>query len=182
MLPRLPPEIEPADLLVRHTSLFLESPLPGPVLDLACGEGQNGLFLAALGLDVVFLDHSKRAMDRVRRNAFRSGLKAEFRITDLEDAPAAALEQDAYGGILVFRYLHRPLIPFLQGALKSRGVLIYETFTADQPRFGRPRNPAFLLRPGELRGWFKGWDIVFAFEGVLSAPVRAAAQIVCRKP
>jgi hypothetical protein len=39
----------------------------------------------------------------------------------------------------------------LVAALAPGGVLLYETFTAAQALRGRPRNPDFLLQPGELR-------------------------------
>ena len=47
-------------------------------------------------------------------------------------------------------YLHRPLFPLLVASLGQGGVLIYETFARGNERYGRPSNPEFLLRPGEL--------------------------------
>jgi hypothetical protein len=92
------------------------------------------------------------------------------------------LPEDFYKGILVFRYLHRPLIPCINKALIKGGILIYETFTIEQPKFGKPHNPEFLLNPGELLEWFKDWEIIHHFEGIKEDPKRAVAQIVCRKP
>ena len=59
---------------------------------------------------------------------------------------------------------------------------MYETFTVEQPRFGKPRNPDFLLKKGELRGWFEDWEVIDFFEGIREGPERAVGQIVCRKP
>ncbi len=53
-----------------------------------------------------------------------------------------------------FHCLHRPLIRHMREAVRRGGLVIYETFTTDQPRYGRPRNPDYLLEPGELAGWF----------------------------
>jgi tellurite methyltransferase len=100
---------------------------------------------------------------------------------DLEREGIDPLPQDSYGGILVFRYLHRPLIPSIRKALGKGGILIYETFTVEQPKFAKPHNPDFLLKPGELHHWFEDWDIIHAFEGIKDDPKRAVAQIVCRK-
>jgi hypothetical protein len=52
----------------------------------------------------------------------------------------------------------------------------------DQAQFGKPRNPDFLLKPGELMNWFKDWHVLHHFEGIQENPKRAIAQIVCRKP
>ena len=60
-------------------------------------------------------------------------------------------------------YLHRPLLPVLAQSLAEDGVLIYETFMAGNEKFGRPSNPDFLLRPGELLQAFAGLTLV-AFE------------------
>jgi tellurite methyltransferase len=89
---------------------------------------------------------------------------------------------ESSGAILVFRYLHRPLVPFIKKALVKGGVLIYETFTVDQRRFGKPHNPRFLLKPGELLDWFEDWKVIHYSEGIVGQPQRAIAQIVCTKP
>ncbi len=74
-------------------------------------------------------------------------------------------------------YLHRPLFPALQDALAPGGVLIYETFALGNERFGRPSNPAFLLRPGELLEAFGRSLTVIAFEqGIVERPKPAAVQ------
>ncbi len=70
-------------------------------------------------------------------------------LIDLESKawPYAASQFD---GIVVCRYLHRPLMPRLIESVKPGGVLIYETFMQGQQEFGRPQNPDFLLNENEL--------------------------------
>ena len=69
---------------------------------------------------------------------------------DLEDGSPPPFVGRTFAGVVVTRYLHRPLLPHLVEAVATGGVLLYETFALDQARFGRPANPAFLLEPGEL--------------------------------
>jgi SAM-dependent methyltransferase len=176
------PTLNAAAFLTEHRRLFLERPLPGPVLDLACGGGQNGVFLATEGVSVVCCDRSPEALERTRALADEHRVSIRLWQADLEREGANPLPVDFYGGILVFRYLHRPLIPHLRNSLKVGGVLMYETFTVEQPRFGKPRNPDFLLKKGELRGWFEDWEVIDSFEGIRLRPERGVAQIVCRKP
>lgn len=173
--------LKPAQLLLDHLSLFTDGPLPGPILDLACGDGHNGIFLAQENLAVICCDRSQRALDRARMLAAEHGVTVQFWQVDLEREGINPLAEEFYGGILVFRYLHRPLVPSMKKALKERGLLTYETFTVEQPKFGKPHNPDFLLRPGELREWFEDWKIIHYFEGIKDNPKRAVAQIVCRK-
>jgi hypothetical protein len=107
--------------------------------------------------------------------AFADDPACAIRAVDLESG-AWALGQD-YDGILVANYLHRPLFPALIAALAPGGLLIYETFAAGNERFGRPSNPDFLLRPGELLAAFGTALTVIAFEqGVVDQPRPAVVQ------
>ena len=68
------------------------------------------------------------------------------------------------------------------GALAEGGLLIYETFMVGNERFGRPTNPAFLLRPGELREAFSGLTVVAFEEGETGSPKPAVVQrVVARR-
>jgi hypothetical protein len=58
-------------------------------------------------------------------------------------------------------------------------VLIYETYAAGNERFGRPTNPNFLLRPGELLEAVRGHMHVVAYEDVVTEEPRAAVQRIC---
>lgn len=174
--------LRPTQLLVEHWSLFKKRRLSGPILDLACGDGHNGIFLATKNLPVICCDISEEALSRAKKLAAVNQAKLKFWQLDLEVEGINPLPEDFFGGILVFRYLHRPLIPCIKKALKKGGILIYETFTIGQPKFGKPHNPSFLLKEGELVGWFKGWEIVHHFEGIKQRPKRAVAQIVCKRP
>jgi SAM-dependent methyltransferase len=172
----------PAELLVAFTPLFRPDVLPGPVLDLASGEGQNGIYLALRGLDVTCCDLSQQALHRAGVRAKEQGAVIRTWQVDLEQPEVNPLPENHYGAILVFRYLHRPLIPCIRKSLRSSGILLYETFTLDQRQFGRPRRLEHLLERGELRSFFGDWEILHDFEGVLKDPPRAVAQLVCRKP
>jgi tellurite methyltransferase len=171
-----------AVLLREYSNLFIKEPLSGPVLDLACGSGRNGIYLATLGAPVVLCDISEEALSRARKMGREQGVAPGFLVLDLEKEGSSPLEVETYGGMLVFRYLHRPLIPAIKKAIRSGGVLIYETFTVDQLRYGKPCNPDYLLKPGELRQWFADWEVLHYSEGIQPDPERAVAQLVCRKP
>jgi tellurite methyltransferase len=173
---------EVAELLAAHLDLFMDGALPGPVLDLACGDGHNGVFLAERGLDVTCCDISRDALERARALAGRRGVMVSLREADLERPGINPLGEGVYGAILVFHYLHRPLFPCIRKSLRPRGILVYETFTVEQAAFGLPRNPDHLLQPGELRQAFADWEIIHSFEGFKENPIRAVAQLVCRKP
>ena len=56
--------------------------IAGPVLDAGCGTGENALFLAARGFEVVGVDAVEAAVEAARRKAVARGLQAEFLVQD----------------------------------------------------------------------------------------------------
>ena len=175
--------LRPAELLRTWAGRLARAAVLGPVLDLACGEGGNGLFLARQGAEVVLADRDGEKLDAAQARARELGLAERVRIwrVDLE-APENPLPRRAYGGIAVFRYLHRPLLPGIASALQPGGVLVYETFMREQAKLGRPTNPDFLLKPDELLLVFSGWQVLHSHQGLLNNPKRYVAQLVARKP
>ncbi|MEH6590917.1 MAG: methyltransferase domain-containing protein [Halioglobus sp.] len=171
------------DLLVTAGTL-------APVLDLACGEGRNGIYLNQHGVPVVFADRSQTALGCVsdkleQQPADPDGCANELWCVDFETAASEPLAQRNFGAIVVFRYLHRPLMRSIRDAILPGGVVVYETFTVGQAALGRPQNPDFLLQPKELAQTFADWDIVHLFEGVVDTPSgtqQAIAQLVAIKP
>jgi SAM-dependent methyltransferase len=125
----------------------------GLVLDLAAGSGRHVRLLRDCGFAVCAVDRDTTAL-----LAF-AGPCCEVRRIDLETDDRRQLG-DHYDGIIVTNYLHRPLLPAIARALAPGGVLIYETFARGNERFGRPSNPDFLLRPGELLEAFTTFTVV----------------------
>lgn len=174
--------ISAAKLLLDHLGLLTGLDRSLPVLDLACGTGRNGLFLAEQGLPVLFADGSASSLEVVKQRLAQSGLPGRCWQVDLEQPEGQPLSGLSFAAVIAFRYLHRPLFPALRDSVTAGGLVVYETFTIEQRRFGRPRNPDFLLRSGELKTHFKNWEIIFEFEGVRQNPDRGVAQLVARKP
>lgn len=146
------PLFGPSSWLVDNADLL---PQGGRALDVACGAGRHALLLAAAGFDVTAIDRDAAVLDRLQLQSERLGLQVRTEVIDLEpDEPPAAspdvLAPGTYDLVLVTRYLHRPLFPHLIGSLAPGGILIYETFLDQQAERGHPKNPAFLLKPGEL--------------------------------
>jgi tellurite methyltransferase len=174
-------ESGPDKLLAQHSYLFSDALQDFPILDLACGDGHNGIFLASKGFSVVLADRSEDALSQARLNTLTAGVSVQFWQMNLEQEGVNPLEARIFSAVLVFRYLHRPLIPCIMKSLKHGGILMYETFTTEQARFGKPKNPDHLLKTGELLSWFHNWEVIYTFEGIIGVPPKALAQLVCRK-
>lgn len=147
----------------------------GPVLDLASGNGRHSLLLAEHGYRVEAVDRDAAALADIAVREPRIAV----RTADLEGGPWP-YHGSAFDGIVVTNYLFRPLLPMLLNALEVNGVLIYETFMVGNERFGKPSNPAFLLRPGELLDVVRRRLTVVAFEqGEVELPRPAMVQRLC---
>lgn len=126
-------------------------------LDLACGRGQNGLWLAAQGYTVDLIDISRVALLRAQEEAGRRGLKHINLIP--ADLDTYEFEPDSYDLICVFRYLNRDLFPVLRAAVRAGGRILYETFNTRYQQVQPVEHVEYLLRAGELAGTFADWRI-----------------------
>ncbi len=166
----------PASWLLQNSDLL---PWGGKALDVACGAGRNALLLAGAGLSVTAVDRDTGVIARLAQVARRLQLPLQAHASDLEMA-GADLGEGAYDLVLVIHYLHRPLFPALVRALRPGGLLLYETFTTAQAARGRPTNPDYLLRPGELAQRVSGLEIVRQREGEFEG--RMVAGVAALRP
>jgi len=156
---------------------------PAKILDLACGLGRNGLALAAQDFTITYLDRNQAGLDQVKIKSDQAGHKNYSIICgDLESATPYQLLKASYDAVLVFRYLHRPLMPQIIAALKPGGLIVYETFTHQQASIGRPKNPNFLLNNQELLQCFKGFTVLHFFEGYCDKQQAYISQLIAKKP
>ncbi|MBI1773082.1 MAG: class I SAM-dependent methyltransferase [Burkholderiales bacterium] len=171
----------PSDWLRRFQHLLLEG--SGQVLDLACGTGRNSFYLNSLGLSVLALDRDTHSLPAM----LAAGIATKEHDLELGDAgydwPFA---DHSFAAIVVCNYLHRPLFPHLLASLKPDGLLIYETFAAGNENFGKPSNPAFLLRPGELLAQMQSnpevtMSIVAYEDCYVEQPKPAMVQRICAR-
>lgn len=149
-------------------------PAGATVLDYACGGGRHARWLAARGLQVDAVDRDAEAL---RGLEGIQGVQA--RLLELED-DAWPLQGETFDAVVVTNYLYRPRLEALLDLVRPGGLLIYETFMIGNERFGKPSNPAFLLRPGELLEHAgAGWTVIAFEQGEIAAPRSAVIQRIC---
>ena len=147
-------------------------PARGPVLDVAAGGGRHTRFLLGLGYRVTAIDRDVSALAGLGDHRVLTIVAA-----DLEDGGPWPLGCQLFAGVVVTNYLHRPLLPDIVASVAPGGCLIYETFAAGNERFGKPSNPDFLLRPGELLDAVRDRLTVAAYENLeVAEPKPAVVQ------
>jgi rhodanese-related sulfurtransferase len=171
----------PASFLVNNFDLLPK----GLALDVAMGEGRNALYLATRGFDVDGVDVDADTVASARAAARKLGAPIRAIVGNFEDG-TYIIPIDTYDVITVFNYLHRPLFKDIKDGVVPGGVVVYQTFTEDQAKYGPPTDPKHLLRRGELREVFSDWEILNYRELIGPArgtrKMRALAGIVARKP
>lgn len=149
----------------------------GPVLDLAMGEGRNGVFLATKGFQVTGVDISDEGLKKAQALAGERGVTIKTIVADLEtyDIPP-----NSFDVIICTYYLQRDLFPKIVTALKPGGIALIETYTMDhvqyQPRF----NQAYLLQPNELLTMLPGLRVLRYQEA--DSGHAAFASILAQRP
>ena len=163
----------PIPFLKEHLSLLPK----GKVLDLAMGEGRNGVFLAAQGYHVTGLDISEVGLQKAQQFAKELGTQIHTQVVDLE---TFQLPANAYDVIVCTYYLQRDLFPQMIQALKPGGVVLVETYTLDHLKY-RPRfSPQFLLDRNELLQHFQ--DLTLLRYQLVDNGQAAYASLLARKP
>jgi SAM-dependent methyltransferase len=174
----------PSSFFEDELARLIETARGGLILDLACGRGRHALAAAERGLRVVAVDHNRDHLAELSTALVEGPGSVEIVCTDLETGASPCFAESSFAGILVFRYLHRPLLPWLERALRPGGLLVYETFTIAQRALGwGPRSDAFLLRPGELLDRLPNLECLFYEEGrSADDPAAETVRLVARRP
>lgn len=168
-------ESEASPFLVENISLLPK----GRALDIAMGNGRNTIYLAKMGFDAEGIDVSEEAVKTALEKANAAGVNINAYVADIESGNYG-IGENTYEVIICFNYLHRPLMPRLKEGLKAGGMIVYQTYTIDQARFGKPSNKDFLLEYNELLEMFRDFRCLRYYEGIIDNR-KAVAGIIARK-
>ncbi len=147
--------------------LFGEKPIPflvdnvhllpkGKVLDIAMGEGRNGVYLATQGFEVLGLDISEKGLAKAHNLAKKNNVTIETKVVDLE---SFTLEPNSYDLILCTYYMQKDLFKQFQSALKPSGMIVVETYNIDYLKYVR-FSRKWALDTNELLDIFKDLRVI----------------------
>ncbi len=102
---------------------LLYFPSKGKILDLACGDGRNTIYLARLGYEVIAVDFCEEALYRLNLFIKDEPLQIQTLLLDLSQA-ASLTHLDKVDGIIINHYRLNPsLYPHLIKLIKPKGIL-----------------------------------------------------------
>ena len=140
------------------------------VLDVACGSGRHVRWFAARGAVVTGVDRDAAATRPLSD-------VAEIVTADIEAGPWPFTGR-RFDAVVVTNYLWRARLPDIVASVAPGGVLICETFALGNETVGKPSNPDFLLRPGELLHAVQGLRVVAFEDGFEATHPRFVQRIV----
>jgi SAM-dependent methyltransferase len=136
---------------------------PGRALDLACGEGQNAIWLATLGWKVTGVDFAEAAIAKAQARAEREGVDAEF---ICEDLLTYEPDPSSYDLVLLLYFHLRPdelrtVLVRARSALTEGGTLLlvgHDRMNITDG-VGGPTDPSVLYTPDEIVEELRGLEI-----------------------
>lgn len=164
---------DPIPFLTDHVDLLPK----GAALDLAMGEGRNGVFLATKGFRVTGVDISEAGFNKARALASENGVNLTTVVADLEQY---TIPPNIFDVILCTYYLQRDLFPKMAAALKPGGMILIETYTMDHLRYRPQFHREYLLERNELLTLLPGLRVLRYQE--VDTGQEAFASILAQKP
>ena len=136
---------------------------PGRALDLACGEGQNAVWLAGLGWEVTAVDYAEVAIAKGIERAAREGVAVDFHADDLLRYRPEARAFD----LVLILYLHMPsdgrrlVLERAAAAVAPGGtlVLVGHDLLNLTEGVGGPSDPDLLFTPDDVVAELHGLDV-----------------------
>jgi tellurite methyltransferase len=164
----------PSSWLHAHEALIRPRQSNLLALELACGTGQNALYLARLGYQVDAWDISNVALDLLGAQlaASEESLRVTRRQVDLD---LASIPTTMYDLVLDINFLERRLFNAMAEALRPDGLLLVRVLMRKPA--GDDRTPWYLLEPGELRAAFAHLETLEYIED----PLEGCAAVVARR-
>ena len=182
---------EPNQFLVREAPRLVSG---AKVLDMACGEGRNAVWLAGRGCEVTAFDVSPLALAKARRLATTKQVQVEWLQADVRSWEWTPAAFDAIA--CIFIQFASPaertrLFEGFRGTLRPGGLVLLQGYTPKQLEYrtGGPGDLSHLYTEAMLREAFDGWDILQLreyeadlAEGTKHVGRSALIELVARRP
>src|SRR5690606_9264091 len=141
--------------------------MPGmSVLAVADGEGRNGVWLAAQGMNVLSVDASETGLEKARKLAAARGVRIATERVDLGEWNWGAERFDAVVAIFVQfadPALREAMFAGMQRTLKPGGLLLLQGYRPEQLEYGAggPSDVDKLYTGDLLRDAFAGMELLY---------------------
>ena len=168
--------INVSDWIVNQVEKITKKNNISTIIDVASGFGRHSVYLANNGYRVISMD-----IDLKKLKTFTNNKKIFSICFDLENEDIWPI-QSSFEMVIVVNYLYRRNFKNILDLVKKNGYLIYETFCVGNEKYGKPKNPDFLLKKNELKKLIdEKFFIEDYYEGIVTSPTKAFKQMALAK-
>ena len=141
------------------------------MVDIACGNGRHVKEFHNI-IKITAIDYNKNYTNNL------SNLEnVNFLNLNLESREFKSNFNQKFDIVLNTNFLYRPLIPKLFDLVYPGGIILFETFGEGNEKFGKPKNPKYLLKNNELRSYLPNYfEELYFFHGIVENPKKAVKQ------
>lgn len=151
--------LNPEQSLVKNISCFKK----GTVLDVACGDGRNSLFLLENKFQVTGIDYSDTALERLKMFAGRKQYSVDTEQIDLSN-PNALNHIGIFDNVLINHYrLSKPQLADLKNHVTDSGILFFCGFGSKHIPDAKIRKED-LIQPSDFDEVKESFDLILSHE------------------
>ncbi len=121
----------------------------GPVLELACGQSAQALALAGEGRDVLVVDISNVALDRLRRAAAEKGIESRLTCVEADLVTWRPPADRRFALVIGVMYWEDAVFDYVWSSVADGGLIAWQGFTLDHLRYRPAQNPDWCFKEGE---------------------------------
>lgn len=133
----------------------------GRALDLACGLGENSLFLGQLRYEVEALDISEVAIRHLQELVQNRQLSIHTHVCDLTKFNDSKLKKHSFDLVIITYYLDRSIFPVIRSLLTKNGYFFMETFYKSPLMKEEGISPQYKLSSRELLEVFCDMKVLY---------------------
>lgn len=147
--------LEPEKSLVENIKYFKK----GTVLDVACGDGRNALFLAENNFKVTGVDFSREALKRLEMFAKRKNYNIITKEADLTKSDSLK-DIEIFDNILINHYkLNEDQLLILKNHISDKGILFICGF-GHKHRVDSKVREKDLIKPTDFQSFSKTFELI----------------------
>lgn len=153
----------------------------GPVLELACGPSAEALAQASAGRDVLAVDISDVALDRLRTEAEEQGLASRLTCVEADLNIWRPPNDRKYALVICVMYWEEVVFDYAWTAVADGGLLAWQGFTLDHLRYRPSQNPAWCFKAGEPASRLPAGQFAVLHEEDVDEGHRVIRRMVARR-
>ncbi len=151
------------------------------MLELACGLSDQALALAASGRDVLAVDISNVALDRLRGEAAERGLESRLTCVEADLVSWRPPADRKFALVICVMYWEEAVFDYAWTAVAEGGLLAWQGFTLDHLRYRPSQNPDWCFKEGEPASRLPDDDFAVLHEEDVDEGHRVIRRMVARR-